>query len=131
MSYQVVAPPSTQEALTEVGKELIEAGRALGMDFDIEGFLLAWVNGMRVVVERTDGAITSMAFVQTGKQWVRNKVTARVMEMRYPTMQKRDELLEFIKQIAIAVGAVSLYVDFEANDTSPDRTIYTVIEYKL
>lgn len=132
MPYQVVQPPADQERFAQLGKELFERSKELGMTLDVEGFLMAWVNGTRVVVERNaDGLIVSMALVAMGKQWVRNRVTASIMELRTYSRENRDAMVEFITQLATAMGASSLYLDMDLTQEQPGKRIYTVLEIML
>lgn len=132
MPYQVVQPPADEARFAEVGKELFERSKELGMTLEVEGFLMAWVNGTRIIVERdAEGQIVSMALVAMGKQWVRNRVTASVMELRTYSRENRDQMVEFIKQLAIAMGASSLYLDMDLTQEHPGKRIYTVLEYLL
>lgn len=129
MSYQVVQPPAADDAFAAVGKELYDASVALGMTMDVEGFLLAWVKGTRVVVEKDrEGQVVGMALVAVGKQWVTGKQTASVLEMRTPDPETMGD---FVKQMAAVMGAESLYMDMSlVQDHGPHR-IHTVIEYVL
>ena len=93
---------------------------------------MAWVNGTRVVVERNaDGLIVSMALVAMGKQWVRNRVTASIMELRTYSRENRDAMVEFITQLATAMGASSLYLDMDLTQEQPGKRIYNVLEIML
>ena len=70
MSFVVVQPPKDETEFAELGKQLVEAGRALGMQLEAEGFLFSWIGGTRVLVEKTEtGEIVSMALVTIGKRW--------------------------------------------------------------
>lgn len=112
MSLSVIQPPGDEAKFAEVGKELYAAAKALGMNIDVEGFLHAWVSGLRVVIERDDDTkeITGMVLLQGGLQWNQNRHTASVMEIRGRNV---DNLVEFTKQVASAMGAQSLFIEME------------------
>lgn len=131
MSLSVIQPPADEAKFAEVGKELFAAGQKLGMSLEVEGFLRAWVSGMRVVIERDDNTkqIIGMVLLQGGMQWNKNRHTASVMEIRG---QNIDNLVEFSKQVASAMGAQSLFIEMEGwVPALVQRVIESLTEYKL
>lgn len=107
MSFHVIAPPADQDKFAEVGKALITDAARLGMNLDPLGFLQAWASSTRVVVEKQDGVIVSMALVVSGLQWSRNLETATVLEIRGNV----EAILEFVKSMVIAMGAKRLLIE--------------------
>jgi hypothetical protein len=128
--YQVLQPPTEEAAFAERGKEIVAAAKALGMKLDTEGFLIAWVNGTRVLVERdADQQIIAMALVAVGKRWVKDDFTATVLELRgiHP-----DMMLGFVMQIAAALGAASVFHQPDEGVQQGDRRwVHVVLEFKL
>lgn len=128
MSFVVVQPPKDETEFAELGKQLVEAGRALGMQLEAEGFLFSWIGGTRVLVEKTEaGEIVSMALVTIGKRWTHNDTTATVLLME----GNREQMLEFVKQIASALGATELFVQNPLPVQRLKHREYTVIGYQL
>lgn len=128
MSFVVVQPPKDETEFAELGKRLVEAGRALGMQLEAEGFLFSWIGGTRVLVEKTEaGEIVSMALVTIGKRWTHNDTTATVLLME----GNREQMLEFVKQIASALGATELFVQNPLPVQRLKHREYTVIGYEL
>ena len=128
MSFNVVQPPKDETEFAELGKQLVEAGRALGMQLEAEGFLFSWIGGTRVLVEKTEaGEIVSMALVTIGKRWTHNDTTATVLRME----GNREPMLEFVKQIASALGATELFVQNPLPVQRLKHREYTVIGYEL
>lgn len=128
MSFNVVPPPKDETEFAELGKQLVEAGRALGMQLEAEGFLFSWIGGTRVLVEKTEtGEIVSMALVTIGKRWTHNDTTATVLLME----GNREPMLEFVKQIASALGATELFVQNPLPVQRLKHREYTVIGYQL
>ena len=128
MSYHVLQPPKDESLFTELGKEIYLAAKGFGLELDIEGFLLAWVNGTRVVVERSgkENTITGLILVTVGKRWVHNDFTATVL------FHHGDQaLLEFTKQICSALGATALYVDTGEIEASESFTKYEITKFHL
>lgn len=128
MSFNVVPPPKDETEFAETGKQLVEAGRALGMQLEAEGFLFSWIGGTRVLIERAEsGEIVSMALVTIGKRWTHNDTTATVLLME----GNREPMLEFVKQIAAALGATELFVQNPLPVQRLKHREYTVIGYEL
>lgn len=129
MPFFVIQPPANEQEYANVGKEIYEASIRLGMTLDPEGFLFAWTAGTRVIVERDDSdVIVSLALVTIGRRWVRRDNTATVLELR----GNRETLFEYVKQIAAALGASSLFIEEPEVDTStPRQKRYTVTEHIL
>lgn len=108
MGFAVEQPPKADEQLAEKGKEIFEAAKRLGLDLDVQGFLMSWVGGTRVIVERdTSGTIVSLAFLAVGKRWLHDDFTATVLDLR----GNREPMLCFIRTIANALGATALFTE--------------------
>lgn len=107
MSFHVIAPPADQDKFAELGKSLLIDAARLGMDLDPLGFLQAWASSTRVVVEKQEGIIVSMALVVSGLQWSRNLETATILDIRGNV----SELLEFVKSMVIAMGSKRLLLE--------------------
>ena len=127
MPFRVVQPPTNQEEFAELGKRLFAAAQALGIPLDPEGFLYSWVNGTRVVVEEVGDEIRGFAMLAAGKRWTHNDTTATVLLME----GNREPMLEFVKQIAAALGATELFVQNPLPVQRLKHREYTVIGYEL
>lgn len=129
MSFRVVQPPSNQEEFTELGKRLYAAAQALNLPLDPEGFLYSWVNGTRVVVEEVGDEIKGFAMLAAGKRWTHNDTTATVLVME--SSGDKAGLLEFLKQIAAALGSTELFVQNRIAQRVGNENHYTIIGYLL
>lgn len=109
MSFHVIQPPSEEKALAEAGLEIVKAATSMGLNFDVQGFITAWVSGVRVLVERNEeGAIVTLCLLALGKTWTRQDYTASILEL---SGNNTDGLFEYARNIAAALGVTSLYRD--------------------
>lgn len=129
MTFSVVQPPKDENQFAEVGKELYEAGKALGINLDAEGFLYAWAQGTRVIVRRdATNTIVGFALVTVGQRWLHSDFTASVLAIR----GEREPMVEFIKTICNALGATSIFIEDEGLvEDTPTHRRYTVQEIIL
>jgi hypothetical protein len=128
MTFHVVQPPKDEAAFVPLGKELLEASRAFGLTLDAEQFLYQWASGTRVLVERNaERRIVSMAIVAMGKRWTHSDTTATVLHLE----GNKEELLEFVKQIATGFGATELFVQSPLPVQKQGYREYTVRGYEL
>lgn len=129
MSFRVVQPPTNQDEFAALGKRLFAAAQALNLPLDPEGFLYSWVNGTRVVIEEVGDEIKGFAMLAAGKRWTHNDTTATVLVME----SSGDEagLLEFLKQIASALGSTELFVQNRIAQRVGNENHYTIIGYLL
>lgn len=123
-------PSAVEQAgsqLAEIAKPVASAAERLGITLDVPGFLYAWINGTRVLVEKdAAGQIVGMAFLAVGKKWVSHDDSATLLEMRGGD---RAGMIEFAKSIAGAVGARYLYLE-EQSGKRPDGTLeFLVLGY--
>jgi hypothetical protein len=129
MPFTVIQPPADETKFAEVGRELFEAAARLGIKLHREGFLMAWVNGTRALIERdATGAIVSMALMSVGHRWFPDDFTATVLASEGNT----EAMLEFAKTIATALGAATLF--YEAADIIVDhgsQLLHTIVELRL
>lgn len=127
--FKVMQPPADEVALAETGKEIIAAAIELGMNPDTQGFLLAWINGTRVAVEKdSTGKIIGLALIALGKRWVQNDFTATLLDMRG---ENRDGMLEFVKQICAVLGVTSLFHQPDGAVEENGQLVHRVLEFKL
>lgn len=129
MSFRVVQPPTNQDDFAALGKRLFAAAQALNIPLDPEGFMYSWVNGTRVVIEEVDEEIKGFAMMAAGKRWTHNDSTATVLVME----SSGDEtgLLEFLKQIAAALGSTQLFVQNRIAQRVGNENHYTIVGYML
>lgn len=129
MPFRVIQPPSDQTQFTAEGKRLYEAAKALGIELDAEGFLYSWVEGVRVVVEEVDGEIKGFIMLAAGKRWTHSDSTATILVME--TIGDEEGLLEFVKQIASALGATELFKQEKGFKQVGNEKHYTVVGHLL
>ncbi len=127
MPFTVIQPPADETKFAEVGRELFEAATRLGIKLNFEGFLMAWVNGTRALIERdASGTIVSVALMSVGHRWVPDDFTASILASEGNT----KTMLEFAKTIATALGAAVLFFEVEAQERD-GYSEHTVIEWQL
>lgn len=127
MPLMVVQPPKDEAKFAEVGQELYAAVKQAGMAMEPQGFLLSWVGGTRVVVERDDaGAIVGIALVTIGQRWVQNDFTATVL-----FFAGSEALFDFVIQVASALGARSLYRETGQLTKDAKKSTFEITEYHL
>lgn len=129
MPFRVIQPPSDQTQFTAEGKRLYEAAKALGIELDAEGFLYSWVEGVRVVVEEVDGEIKGFIMLAAGKRWTHSDSTATILVME--TTGDEEGLLEFVKQIASALGATELFKQEKGFKQVGNEKHYTIVGHLL
>lgn len=127
MPFQVIQPPKDEERFAQAGKEIFAAAKARGLTLDPEGFLMAWVSGTRVVVERdAEGAIIGLGLVTVGKRWLQSDFTATVL-----FFEGSDELFGFLKQICAALGATALFYETGMLSSTNGLSTYEITKYHL
>jgi hypothetical protein len=129
MPFNVIQPPAEEQKLAEVGRELFEAAKKLGIKLDLQGFIFAWANGTRVLVERSPaGEIVSLALMTVGHRWTHDDFTATLLHFEGNTAG----LLEFAKTIANALGAKTLFYEKDKPSTGAEgELLHTIIETRL
>lgn len=127
MPFLVLQPPTDEARLAELGRELVQAATALGAKLDTEPFLLSWLNGTRVIVERdAAGAIVGLGLVTVGKRWVQSDFTATVL-----FFNGSETLFGFVKQICSALGASSLFYETGMLSSNNELSTYEITKYHL
>lgn len=107
MPFVVVSPSKDEQVFAKEGRELLEASKRLGFNFDPQGFLSAWVGGTRVAAEKdAEGQIVGMAVFAVGKRWVQNDFTATMLDFN-----GSEQLLDFVKQLCKVFGATTLFME--------------------
>jgi hypothetical protein len=112
---KVVQPPQKEEDLPTVGKWLYEGIRALGIELDIEGFLLVWTGGTTKMIVETDvdNKIVSAALLTIGKKWTDSRQSASILAMQ----GDRKKLIEYCTNLATAFNVE--YLAYEALEDEP------------
>lgn len=131
MPFQVIQPPSEEQALAAASVEIVKAGEKLGLNLDVQGFISAWVTGVRVLVERdAEGEIVTLCLMALGKTWTRQNYTANLLEL---VGNDPDGMLDYAKNIAAALGVIALFHDAtEPFPTPVDGVVKrTVHQYNL
>lgn len=110
MRIEVLAPVGDDNKIAEIGAEIIKAGKALGLELDYQGFLMAWVGtGVRVFVARDDSnMIVGILLLAIGERWLHKDYSASVLAVYG---QYEDELLDYGKNVAKAIGATKMYYE--------------------
>lgn len=115
----VIAPPSTDEGLHEVGKRIIDAALELGITLTPEGFLYSWVSGTRVIaVEDENKKITSLALMTYGKRWTDDDSVATILRIEGSEV---EELLRFCATLATGLGANYLVYEIDPTKRLTDK----------
>lgn len=128
MPFTVIQPPADETKFAEVGRELFDAAGKLGIKLNFEGFLMAWVNGTRALVERVPaGEIVGLALMSVGHRWVPEGFTATILAMEGNV----DSMLEFAKTIAAALGASALFYEASEVIDQGNQQLHTIVELRL
>lgn len=118
-TISVIAPPTTDQGLHDVGKRIVESAAAIGITLDITGFLYSWVSGTRVIVmEDDDKQITSLALMTYGKRWTDEDAVATVLRVEGP---EKNELLNFCATLATGLGATHLVYEVDPTERLTDK----------
>lgn len=147
MGFHVIPPPSQVQTLmsqgktvseavdicgsnmAEVGKPIWTAAQKLGMSLDVPGFLYSWLSGTRVLVEKDDkDNIVTLAFMTVGRKWTVDDSSATILELQG---KSPEDMLEFAKQIAAALGARVLYHEDHINVREDEVLEHIVLEYRI
>lgn len=130
MSYEVIQPPTSEQSLAKLGEEVLLAAKELGRPMDVEGFLQAWLSGLRVIAERNaENKITGLALLAVGRRWLFQDVAATVV---WKKAKDDAALLNYIKMLASALGAVNLYVETDKPLEETDSfTRYEIVQHVL
>lgn len=130
MSIDVVMPPRENDLeLVEKAKEILFAATDLGMNINVEGFIMAWASGTKVVVEYDDDEkIVSVGIITIGKRWTNNDVSAHVLTMA----GNKDKLIDyFIKMCQISDATSLFYQEDGLLEDTPEYNRYAVKEIKV
>jgi hypothetical protein len=112
---KVVQPPQKEEDLPAVGKWLYEGIKALGIELDLEGFLLVWTGGTTKMVVDTDAdnKIISAALLALGKKWTDSRQSATILALA----GDRAKLIDYCVNLATAFNVE--YLAYEALEDEP------------
>ena len=129
MPFIVVAPPDTDEALAETGRKILETALSYGHRIDTEGFLQAWIRGVRVFAETDDkGDYIGVAFVMMGDRWL---FTDRAASVLLALVKDKDGLIQFVRSVATAMGASKVIYEDRVLEDTKQETVWAVRELKL
>ena len=128
MPFTVLSPPATDDKVQEVGKRIIELAYKLERPIDVEGFLMAWIRGTRVIIETdNDGKDVGIAFVAMGDRWL---YMDRGVTVLFYKMQNEAGFIDFMKSMGAAIGARALILEagppekLDGEERSVVREIY-------
>lgn len=129
MTIEVITPPKDDEQLIEAAKEILIAASELGMNIHIEGFLMAWASGTKLVVQRDNSdKIISVGIISAGHRWTTNTVTAHVLDMA----GNKEALIDYFIKMCKIMDATSLfYQEAEPLEESSEYNRYIVREIKV
>lgn len=130
MAFHVLNPPQSQEEMAEIGKEILTFSHAHGEPMEVEGFLHAWISGMRVAVERDDSSneIISLGIFSAGRRWDREATTASVLKC----LGNKKQMLDFIRTLSLAIGASAIiYQEDEPLEMTEGKNRYIMVEEKI
>ncbi|MCM1516212.1 MAG: hypothetical protein NC080_07380 [Paraprevotella sp.] len=109
MPFEVIPPPENEDKLKTVGQRIISASYALDRPIDIEGFLHAWISGIRVILETdNDGKDIGIAFCAMGDRWLYKD---RAVSVMFKNVKDEQGFFSFVKSVAVALGAKTLIVE--------------------
>jgi hypothetical protein len=112
---KVIQPPQEEAKIPEVGRWLYEGIKALGIELDIEGFVLAWTGGAtKMIVEvDADNKIVSAALMTIGKKWIDSRESAMILSLK----GNREKLIDYCTNLATAFNMG--YLAYEAEEHEP------------
>lgn len=102
MGFSTITPPKDEKQLQTTAFEIVFACKMLGVEVDIQRFLLAWSDGLRVLLERdANDKIISFAFLISGTKWYDPTKTATILSMA----GNKDKMIEYAKNVCSILGA--------------------------
>jgi hypothetical protein len=112
---KVVQPSKIEAELPVLGKWLFEGIKAIGINLDLEGFLISWTAGTtKMVVDvDADNKIVGAALLAIGKKWTDSSDSAMILELR----GDRAKLIEYCINLATAFNMS--YLAYEALENEP------------
>ena len=130
MAFIMVPPPKNEQEMAETGKKVVEAAFKAGRPVDIEGFLQAWLKGIRVIAETDkDGNYIGIAFAAIGDRWL---YVDKAVTVLYKKVNDREGFVAFMKTIATAMGAGRLIIeDDEPLEKDESHELWAVREHLL
>lgn len=129
MGFRVITPPKAEEQIANEGKRIIDASHRLGAELDVEGFLLSWLNGTRVVVEEdNDGVIVSVCMFSAGERWNAPGKSAHVLVLE----GNIEPTLDFVKTLCQAMGVATLFCQRgKPEEVHEDHDVFIVDAWSL
>ncbi len=130
MKIHPLKPPRDENQIKEAGFQLLKTAQALGIEFDAQGFLHAWLQpNMRVYVAEDNGEPRGLGVMVYGQKWHDSEVSATVLLCEGPA---RQDILRDMAAAAGVLGAVKLYVETKPGDhfTQPHKLL-TVAEVEV
>jgi hypothetical protein len=112
---KVIQPPQDETKIPELGRWLYEGLKALDINLDIEGFVIAWTGGSTKMVVETDAEnkIISAALLTIGKKWTDSRESAMILDIR----GDRAKMIEYCTNLATAFNMG--YMAYEAQEHEP------------
>lgn len=125
----LIAPKNDEQKLADMGKEIVEAANRLGSPVQVEGFIMAWLSQVKVVVERdVTGKIVSLAFFTGGPRWIDAEVAVHILR----NDGNFELLMQTIMTVAKGMGAEYVYYqELNPIEELEDYTRYVVRRVKV
>jgi hypothetical protein len=112
---KVIQPPVDEAKIPEIGRWLYEGLKALGIELDLEGFVIAWTGGSTKMIVETnaENKIVSAALLTIGKKWIDSRESAMILSLK----GDRAKLIEYCTNLATAFNMG--YLAYEAEEHEP------------
>lgn len=130
MPFKVIPPPANDKDFQEVGQRIIELTYKTGRPVDVEGFLHAWISGIRVIIETdNDGKDIGLAYAAMGDRWL---YMDRTVSILYQNVKDKAGFMSFVESIATAMGASKLIIEADEPERKLEKeTVVCVREIDL
>lgn len=130
MPFKVIPPPANDKDFQEVGQRIIELTHKTGRPVDVEGFLHAWISGIRVIIETdSDGKDIGLAYAAMGDRWL---YMDRTVSILYQNVKDKAGFMSFVESIATAMGASKLIIEADEPERKLEKeTVVCVREIDL
>lgn len=127
MKIEVMAPPGDEDAVAQMGADIVNGAKAIGLELDYKGFLMAWIgSGVRVIAAKEEDQIVGLLLLAVGQRWLHNDFSSSVLALHG---EGKDALLDFAMNIARAMGADKIFYELPGStpgDGYVDRTMREV-----
>jgi hypothetical protein len=111
-----ILPPTSEDSVKDGLVQLLKVAKALNLNLDVNGFTHAWLSDYTRVFVATEGDTpVGMGILAYGTQYhAPEEISASILLVAGPA---RKELLEFMRDSALMLGAKFLLYEAEEGDT--------------